>query len=51
MKKYVDQDDIPLNIVRRNLIRKQKVIESNKKYIKEKNSILKSNITNPIVNM
>lgn len=32
-----DEDNIPLYIVRRNLIRKQMVIESNKKHIKEKN--------------
>ena len=55
MKKYhgIDQDNLPLNIVKRNLIRKQIVIESNKKHIKEKNrnvyimnGILQSNITN-----
>lgn len=39
MKKYhgIDQDNLPLNIVRRNLIRKQILIESNKKHLKEKN--------------
>jgi hypothetical protein len=52
MKKYIDEDNIPLiviknqqiyedniplYIIRRNLIRKQMVIESNKKHLKEKN--------------
>lgn len=56
MKKYVDEDNLPLYIVRRNLIRKQNVIESNKKHLKEKNrnmyvmnGIIKSSITNSIV--
>jgi len=50
MKKYVDEDNISLYIVRRNLIRKQIVVESNKKHVKEKNrnmyvidGIIKSN--------
>ena len=36
MKKY-NEDSIPLYIIKRNLIRKQIVIESNKKHTKEKN--------------
>ena len=36
MRKY-EEDSIPLYIVKRNLIRKQIVIESNKRHIKEKN--------------
>lgn len=50
MKKYVDEDNMSLYIVRRNLIRKQIVVESNKKHLKEKNrnmyvidGIIKSN--------
>jgi hypothetical protein len=53
MKEYFDEDNIPLNIVKRNLIRKEIVIKSNKKHLKDKNfyfyiinGILKSNITN-----
>ena len=52
----VDKDSIPLYIVKRNLIRKQIVIESNKKHTKEKNrnmyvlnGIIQSYIISPII--